>query len=428
MNERAKKRTNIPEYDYQTEVDSLPEKTFLSIIQKIINIYPFFVLVIDEDHNIVLINDKVLGALGKNMKDIIGCYCPKAIHSIDEPFPGCPLQEAIEKDHYVEIDLLDPFYEKWVSSAIYPIEYKTRNGKKLFLHTACDITERKKAEETIHQQNKFLESLLESLTQPFYVIDANDYTVKMANSASNFGDLTENSKCFRLTHKKNRPCNDSLHPCTIDEIKKTGKSVVVEHNHYVKDGINRLFEVHGYPIFDKDGNITQIIEYTLDITKRKQAEKKLIKIQNDLEVKSNNLEERNIALKVLLELQEEEKKNIQSSILGNFKTLVYPYIEKLMDTSLTESQTTLLNIIESNLLKVMKPFSTLLMDKLVKLSPTEVRIANLVRAGKTAKEIAQIMYITENTVKAHYRSIRSKLGIKNKKINMRAYLQSIVNE
>ena len=305
------------------------------------------------------------------------------------------------------------------------MNFKTLDGKKIFFHIARDITERKKAEEVIRQQNDFLKNLIESLTQPFYVIDVNDYTVKMANSAAQFGILTENSKCFKLTHHKNKPCKGAKNKCPIEIIKKTKQPIVVEHEHYINDGEVRYFEVHGYPLFDKEGNLIQIIEYTMDITKRKQAEKKLKKTQNKLEMKSKNLEEYNIALKVLLEHQESEKNKIYRNILGNIKNLVYPYLEKLKKSSLVESQKTLVDILESNLLEIIKPFSTILMSDQINFSPSEVRVANLIKEGKTAKEISEIIFISENTVKTHYQNIRSKLKIKNKKVNLRNYLQSL---
>jgi len=415
----------LPKYEYQWGNKNFNEMTFLSIVQKIINIFHYFIIIVDEDHNILLANDAVLNATGKNIEDIKGCYCPKVIHGIDEPFPGCPLEEALEKGHYIEKDLLDPFYEKWVSSAIYPMNCKTQDGKKILFHIAYDITDRKRAEETIHKQTEFLENILESITQPFYIINVNDYTVTMANSAANFGNLTKNSKCYKLTHNRNKPCNSVENPCPVEEIKRTKKPLTVEHNHYTKNGKVRQFEVHCYPILDRDGNITQIIEYTLDITERKRAEKKLRKIQKDLEIKSRNLEEKNIALKVLLNHQNDEKKNIYRNILKNIKTLVYPNLEKLKVSSLDENQQALLNIIESNISEVIKPFSTMLISESINLSPSEVRVANMIKEGKIAKEIAEIMCISENTVKAHYRNIRSKLEIKNKKINLRTHLQSL---
>ncbi len=415
----------LPKHENQWWNNNLDEITFMSVMQNIINVFPYYVIIIDENHNILLANETTLNVLGKSIEDIAGHYCPNIIHGIDEVFPGCPLEEALKKDKCIEKDLLDPFYKTWVSSAIYPMNFKTPDGKKIFFHIARDITERKNAEETIHRQNDLLKNLIESLTQPFFVIDVNDYTIIMANSASKFGTLTKKSKCFKLTHHKNKPCIDTKNKCPIEIIKKTKKPVVVEHEHYISNVGVRYFEVHGYPLFDKDGKLIQIIEYTLDITKRKQAEKKLKVIKKKLEIKTKNLEEYNIALKVLLDHQKDEKKNMNRNILENIKTLVNPYLEKLKDTLLTESQTTLLNILESNLTKIIRPFSTLLMSESIKFSPSEVRVADMVKEGKTAKEIAQIMYISENTVKAYYTNIRSKLKIKNQKINLRTYLQSL---
>jgi len=137
-----------------------------------------------------------------------------------------------------------------------------------------DVTERKKAEEKISQQNEFLNNALESLTHPFYVIDANDYTVKIANSAAGFGVLSEKSTCYGLTHKRKKPCS-AEHPCPLREVKKTKKPAVAEHVHFDKDGNPRNIEVHGYPIFDNDGNVVQMIEYFLDITERKKVEERL---------------------------------------------------------------------------------------------------------------------------------------------------------
>ncbi len=100
--------------------------------------------------------------------------------------------------------------------------------------------------------------------------------VIMANSAAaGPGTLTDGVTCYSLTHKSERPCESSEHICPLKEVKKTKKPVTVEHIHYDSFGNERLFEVHGYPVFDKEGNVVQMIEYSLDITERKQAEKEL---------------------------------------------------------------------------------------------------------------------------------------------------------
>ena len=70
------------------------------------------------------------------------------------------------------------------------------------------------------KQIKFLEKLFEPIPHPFYVIDVNDYILIMANSACKFGSLKENSTCYELTHKRNKPCKGAEHICPVEEIKR----------------------------------------------------------------------------------------------------------------------------------------------------------------------------------------------------------------
>jgi len=51
-----------------------------------------------------------------------------------------------------------------------------------------------------------------------------------------------------------------------------------------------------YPIFDNNDEITQIIEYSIDISSRKQREQKIKQYQKELVEKSKNLEKKNINL------------------------------------------------------------------------------------------------------------------------------------
>jgi PAS domain S-box-containing protein len=137
--------------------------------------------------------------------------------------------------------------------------------------------ERERVEERLREQGEFLENTLKSIAHPLYVIDANDYSIKIANSAARdqFGDLMEGSTCYALTHKSSEPCWLLGHTCPLEEVKRTKKPVVVEHIHYDKQGNPRVIEVHGHPIFNSDGSIVQLIEYCIDITERRQSEEEL---------------------------------------------------------------------------------------------------------------------------------------------------------
>jgi PAS domain-containing protein len=127
-------------------------------------------------------------------------------------------------------------------------------------------------ERRIAQQRQFLNDILEALTHPFLVINAEDYTLELANSASRRTSTPDALHCYALTHLRDTPCNGGEHPCPLALTRKSGRPVIVEHIHYNEQGRPRNVEVHGYPIFDREGKMVKMIEYCLYITDRKRAE------------------------------------------------------------------------------------------------------------------------------------------------------------
>jgi len=144
----------------------------------------------------------------------------------------------------------------------------------------------------------------------------------------------------------------------------------------------------------------------------------------ELQMKSENLEEMNTALKVLLKKREEDKFELEEKVIYNIKEMVQPFLEKLGRTRLDDRQRTFLDILESNLDDIVSPFARKLSTRYLNLTPSEIQIANLVKQGKTTKEIAELLSLSTRTIESHRDSIRKKLGIKNQKANLRTHLMS----
>jgi len=132
----------------------------------------------------------------------------------------------------------------------------------------------------------------------------------------------------------------------------------------------------------------------------------------------------NTALKVLLKQREEDKRELEEKILANVKEILLPYVDKLKRTKLDEHQLANLNVIETNLNNIISPFIRSLTAKYLDLTPREVQVATLVKEGKTTKEIAELLHSSTAAVDFHRNNIRVKLGLKNKKANLRTHLMS----
>jgi PAS domain S-box-containing protein len=161
-----------------------------------------------------------------------------------------------------------------------------------------------------------------------------------------------------------------------------------------------------------------------EVEERKRAEKAVRKREVELKAQSHHLEEVNTALKVLLKQRENDKKELGENVLSNVKELISPYVETLKKSRLNTNQKTLVDILESNLNNIISPFISKLSSKYFNFTPMEIKVSNLVKEGKTNKEIAELLDLSKNTILFHRHNIRSKLRLKNKKINLRSHLLS----
>jgi len=68
---------------------------------------------------------------------------------------------------------------------------------------------------------------------------------------------------------------------------------------------------------------------------------------------------------------------------------------------------------------------TVVSSQYINLTRREIEVAGFVKEGKETKDIAEAMNLSKRTVDVHRDNIRKKLGIKNKKINLRTHLKSL---
>jgi DNA-binding CsgD family transcriptional regulator len=146
----------------------------------------------------------------------------------------------------------------------------------------------------------------------------------------------------------------------------------------------------------------------------------------ELEEKTANLEELNVALKVLLNNREDDLHDLEDNFVHNLKTLILPYLEKLKRAGLPAENKICIEILESNIHHVASPLARKLASRYFNLTPTEIRVASLIKRDQSTKEIAETFHVSESAIIYHRHNIRKKLGLNKEKINLKTYLQSLL--
>ncbi len=157
----------------------------------------------------------------------------------------------------------------------------------------------------------------------------------------------------------------------------------------------------------------------------------LARVNTHLELKKhrdyleNLVQERTAALRVMLEVREEMLSKHEEKIAANILHRLFPIVENLRERLTTCEQEECLTLIEAGLGELFSESAQKLSSPRFNLTPTEIKIAGLIRNGKSAKQIANILGIEEGTVLFHRGNIRKKLGLLHLKTNLKIFLQAM---
>jgi PAS domain S-box-containing protein len=206
---------------------------------------------------------------------------------------------------------------------------------------------------------------------------------------------------------------------------KAPQTFTHERQMKLADGDVRWVEWTDAAIYDAEGKVVEAQSVGRDMTTSRRQEE-LLRLRNaELAAQTKRTEEADTALRVVLQRAEEDRRDMEAKALDNVRRLIQPTIEQLKQARGGPAIAELLGVLERRLAEIASPFLTHLTAARAGLTPREIEVAQLIRGGKTCKEIATSLMVSELTVKHHRRVLRRKLGLERRKANLRAYLRSL---
>jgi PAS domain S-box-containing protein len=180
-------------------------------------------------------------------------------------------------------------------------------SKNLLVSVERDITERKKNEDALRQERGMLESVTKNIGAGLVMISKDYKILWMNNFLRQYTGASENDNCYSSFNTCTAICPD-CGPKKIFEGADFDSREYYNQTEFNKDH-PVWFELIATPIKDKDGNVVAALELTVNITAKKEAEKKL-------KENSGKIDLMNEKLRVVGSLTRHDVSNKLSAVAG----------------------------------------------------------------------------------------------------------------
>ncbi|MFB3924565.1 MAG: PAS domain S-box protein [Syntrophales bacterium] len=382
-----------------------------------------------QDGKFKYVNEQAASYMGYKPHELVGRKAHSIVHPNDRKMIGKFAREMLKGKRttpysYRALDRKGRIL--WFMETVTGIVYE---GRPAVLGTTMDITELREAKIEIEEFNKLRSSILDAT--PHAIMYLEDRRIIFANNAveSVFGwkpeELIGNSTRMLFLSDEDFERMGHMAYSTLERRRVYDEPEFLYRH---KSGEPIYCRIKAVRIGERLSQKRSLIVTYENITEQKKTQDALRQRTKELELKTQNLEEANIALNVILKKREADKLKIEKSVVDNIRELIMPCIQQMKKYHMDDEALKYASLAESYLNDIVSPFLHKLSIRHLNLTHREVLIASLLKDGKSSKEIGDLLNISSRGVDYHRNKIRKKLGLKHKRDNLRSYLISCFSD
>lgn len=389
----------------------LPEE---NILRTIMRLSPCMVVVTRLDGTIYEISDTSLRQFGLTREEVIG-KTSREVGITSSQDPEKTKEMILRDGGFRNLENVHHLKNGSVFTCVESGEIVRAGNEQFFVVIVTDITAQKESLDALISERDFSKALIDSLPGWFYVINENyQFVLWNKNLEITTGYSADEIRKMKVSDL-HREADQKL---VLEETKKALSQGEhrAEADVVSKDGTVKTYFFNSRKIKYRGADC--MVGNAIDVT-----DKKII--EQGLKNHADNLEDANIALRVLMTKKNADQDNLEEKLQTNINELVMPYLKKMKNADPNDRIAKYLGILEKNLEDILSPYMRDFQSAYRNLTPQEIQIVDMIRNGKRTKDIAKMLNASEHTVMTHRNNIRKKLKLVNSKTNLRTHILSL---